>query len=271
MEQAGHLIVVEDRAAYALVRINRPDKRNAMNRAARRQFAEALVTLRACKVVVLTGTEASFCSGIDLKEAAAEAGTAAAEASAQEWIGVLLAIRRHPAIFIAAVNGFALGGGGTLIHVCDLAIAADEAEIGMPEIGFATYPGMAGPAAQIMLPRKRAAWMVLTGRRIDGRTAERWGMVNRSVPLADLGREADAVARHVAQFDAAALSESKAALEQIPSRIADFAGGFEHGQRVNAAIAARSPARREGLARFARGEANPGQGSVPGTRAEPAP
>jgi enoyl-CoA hydratase/carnithine racemase len=212
-------------------------------------------------VIVLTGTGASFCSGVDLKEAAAENGTPAAEASAQEWIGVLLSIRRHPAIFIAAVNGFALGGGSTLINVCDLAIAADEAQIGMPEIGFGTYPGMAGPAMQIALPRKRAAWMVLTGRRIDGRTAESWALVNASVPLAELEHEADALARHVAQFDAATLRESKAALDVIPTRVNDFAGGFEHGQRVNAAIAARSGKRGEGLSRFARGEANPGQGT----------
>ena len=65
------------------------------------------------------------------------------KAAAQDWIDTLLEIRRHPAVVIAAVNGFALGGGTSLINVADLAIAADEAEIGMPEMGFATYPGMA--------------------------------------------------------------------------------------------------------------------------------
>jgi enoyl-CoA hydratase/carnithine racemase len=254
------LVVVEDRAAYALIRLNRPEKRNAMSHAARVALADALVTVRQHKVVVLTGTGTSFCSGVDLKEAAAERETDGGEASAREWIEVLLSIRRHPAIFIAAVNGFALGGGSTLINVSDLAIAANEAEIGMPELGFATYPGMAGPAMQIMLPRKRAAWMILTAQRVDGVTAERWGMVNRSVPLADLEREADVLARHVAQFDAAALSESKATLDVIPTRIGDFAGGFDHGRRVNAAIDARSAGQDEGLSRFARGEANVGQG-----------
>jgi enoyl-CoA hydratase/carnithine racemase len=65
--------------------------------------------------------------------------------------------------------------------MCDLAIAADQAEIGMPEIGFGAYPQFSGPAAQIQLTAKRAAWLVLTAERIDGRTAEAWGMVNRSV------------------------------------------------------------------------------------------
>ncbi len=260
------LILVEDHGAYALIRMNRPDKRNALNRAARREMAAALASVHHHKVAVLTGVGTSFCAGVDLKEASAEAGTSAAEASAQEWMGVLLSIRRHPAIFIAAVNGFALGGGSTLINLCDLAIAADEAEIGMPEIGFATYPGMAGPAAQIMLPPKRAAWMILTGRRIDGRTAERWNMVNQSVPLADLARETDILARHVAQFDSAALSECKAALDMIPSRISDFAGGFDLGRRINSAITTKSTAQAEGLSRFASGEANPGQGSDEGSR-----
>jgi enoyl-CoA hydratase/carnithine racemase len=260
-DNVSDLVVVEDRSAYALIRLNRPEKRNAMSHAARLALAAALVTVRRHKVVVLTGTGTSFCAGVDLKEAAAEREAGAGEASSREWIDVLLSIRRHPAIFIAAVNGFALGGGSTLINVSDLAIAADEAEIGMPEMGFATYPGMAGPAMQIMLARKRAAWMILTARRIDGQTAERWGMVNRSVPLAELDREADLLARHVAQFDAAALSASKAALDVIPDRIGDFAGGFDYGQYVNTVINARSMGQGEGLDRFARGEPNIGQGS----------
>src|ERR1700761_2559236 len=109
------LVVVEDREAYGLVRINRPEKRNAMSHAARVALADALVQVRRHKVVVLTGTGPAFCAGVDLKEAAAERETGDGEASSREWIEVLLSIRRHPAVFIAAVNGFALGGGSTLI------------------------------------------------------------------------------------------------------------------------------------------------------------
>jgi enoyl-CoA hydratase/carnithine racemase len=258
------LVQLEDRGAYALIRINRPDKRNAMSSAARRALMARLEEIHGThKVAVITGTGTSFCSGIDLKEAAAAPSPRAREAGSREWIEALLAIRRHPAIFIAAVNGFALGGGASLINVSDLAVAADEAEIGMPEMGFSTYPGMAGPATQLMLSPKRAAWMVLTTRRIDGKTAEQWGMVNLSVPLADLDAEADALARHVAQFDATALAESKQALEAIPNRISDWAGAFEFGQTVNATIRAKTGAQRDGLSRFARGEANPGQGKAP--------
>ncbi len=258
------LIQLEDRGAYALLRFNRPDKRNAMNSAARKAFLARLAQLHGThKVVVLIGNGPGFCSGVDLKEAAAAeaAGTDYdREALEREWMSVLLAIHRHPAVFIAAVNGFALGGGSSLIHVCDLAIAADEAEIGMPEMGFGTYPGMAGPATQLRLLPKHAAYMILTASRIDGQTAERWGMVNKSVPLARLLDEADALARRVGQFDATALAESRKALGLVPGQISDLAGGFELGLSVNAGIRARSSARRDGLGRFAAGEKNPGQG-----------
>jgi enoyl-CoA hydratase/carnithine racemase len=258
------LVQLEDKGAYALIRLNRPEKRNAMSSAARRALMDRLAAVRGVhKVVVLTGNGVSFCSGVDLKEAAAaesSGDTLAREAASREWIDALLAIQRHPAVFIAAVNGFALGGGTSLIHVCDLAIAADEAEMGMPEMGFGTYPGMAGPATQLRLAPKHAAWMVLTAKRIDGPTAERWGMVNRSVPLAKLMQEADALARHVSQFDTTALAESKRALVMIPNQIRDFSSAFEHGMVVNAAIRANSDAQRAGLDRFARGELNAGQG-----------
>lgn len=258
------LIQLEDRGAYALLRFNRPDKRNAMSSAARKAFLARLAQLHGThKVVVLTGNGPGFCSGVDLKEAAAAEATGTdhdREALEREWMSVLLAIHRHPAVFIAAVNGFALGGGSSLIHVCDLAIAADEAEIGMPEMGFGTYPGMAGPATQLRLLPKHAAYMILTASRIDGQTAERWGMVNKSVPLARLLDEADALARRVGQFDATALAESRKALGLVPGQIGDLAGGFELGLSVNAGIRARSSARRDGLGRFAAGEKNPGQG-----------
>ena len=255
------LVQMEDRGAYGFLRINRAEKRNAMNSEARRALIQRLKELRGVhKVVVITGSGESFCSGVDLKESAAAPSQQAREAGSREWIEVLLEIRRHPAIFIASVNGYALGGGTSLINVSDLAIAADEAQIGMPEMGFGAYPAMAGPSTQLMISPKRAAYLVLTTNRLDGKTAESWGLVNRSVPLARLDDETDKFARHVAQFDTTALSESKRALETIPNRIADWPGAFDYGQTVNATIRAKSSTRDEALARFARGENNPGQG-----------
>jgi enoyl-CoA hydratase/carnithine racemase len=150
-----------------------------------------------------------------------------------------VAIRCHPAIFVAAVNGVALGGGATLINVCDLAVAADTAEIGTPEMSFATYPGLAGPSVQFSTSRKRAAWMILTTERIDAATAERWGLVNKVVPAARLMEEAVAVARLVARWDPAALAEAKRALDAIPNMIGTWREAFEFGALVNARIGAR--------------------------------
>ena len=255
------LVVIDRKDGYAVMRINRPEKRNAMNRAMRKAMLAAMESLRGeAKAIVLIGTNQSFCAGVDLKEAHADQEAGVGEDPHSDWNEVNLAIRRHPAIFIAAVNGIALGGGSTLINVCDLAIAAEEAEIGMPEMGFATYPGLAGPAMQLALPRKRAAWMILTAQRIDGRRALEWGVVNDCAPRERLLETAEALAAHVAQFDATALTESKRALDQVPHVISDWRQAFDFGARVNALIRSKSAAQTEGFARFSKGERNPGQG-----------
>jgi enoyl-CoA hydratase/carnithine racemase len=252
------LVTIEQRPGYAVVGLNRPEKKNALNRAARSELLDALTSLRVeCRAIVLTGCGDSFCSGVDLKEARADA---TAPDPRSDWIEVLIAIREHPAVFIAAVNGLALGGGATLISVCDLAVSAHEAEIGMPEIGFGAYPQFSGPGAQIQLTAKRAAWLVLTAQRIDGRTAESWGMVNRSVPLAELMDEADRLAKIVSAFDAVALSESKRALDTIPALMSGWRLSFEYGLSTNARIRSLSAAQAEGFSRFSAGERNPGQG-----------
>jgi len=252
-------VMLTENDGWALLRLNRPDQRNAMNRAARTAFVAALDRVRGkAKVVVITGADPAFCAGIDLKERSADTAAGIREGKETEWSEVCLSLRSHPAVFIAAVNGVALGGGTTLVNTCDLAIAAEEASFGMPEVGFGVYPSPAGPAAQITLPRKRAAWLALTTRRIDGRTAEAWGLVNRVVPKAELLAEAEALARHIAQFDAAALTETKLALDRIPGT--DWAKAFAEGAAVNERIRAQSTAGDAGIAKFARGERSAGQG-----------
>jgi enoyl-CoA hydratase/carnithine racemase len=232
-------IAVEEHDLFAIIRIERHAKRNAMNRVARQGLDAALRRLAGrFRAVILTGSETSFCAGIDLKERRAERASGN-DSAVEEWQDVTVAIRRHPAIFIAAVNGLALGGGTTLINVCDLAIAADTAELGTPEMSFATYPGLAGPSVQLSTTRKRAAWMILTAERIDAATAERWGLVNKVVPAAQLMAQAETLARMVARWDPSALAEAKRALDVIPNAIGDWRQAFEFGTLVNARIASR--------------------------------
>ena len=254
-------IVVTRHEAWAELRIDRDAKRNAMNRESRQGLLAAFAALRnQVRVIVITGTGRSFCAGMDLKEVETDHAAGIMDAG-DEWIAVNLAIRAHPAVFIAAVNGLALGGGSTLINVCDLAIASTAASIGCPEMGFATYPGMAGPAAQLSgITRKQAAWMILTAERIDGATAERWGMVNECTAPEELLPRAHALAQHVAQFDPVALAESKKTLDRIPAVITNWKDAMDHGQMVNQTIRSRTTAQDSGRARFAAGIKNPGQG-----------
>ncbi|GGC56270.1 enoyl-CoA hydratase [Siccirubricoccus deserti] len=246
---------------WAQIRVNREAQRNAMNRATRQGLMAAFEELRGkARAIILTGTGVAFCAGMDLKEREQDR-QAGIEGAGDEWVAVNMAIRAHPAIFIAAVNGLALGGGATLINVCDLAIASTKASIGCPEMGFSTYPGMAGPAIQLSgVTRKQAAWLVLTTNRIDGATAERWGMVNQCVEPEALLPTAQALAQKVAQFDAVALAESKKALDRIPAIITDWQEAMDHGQMVNLQIRSKTTAQAEGSARFAAGIKNPGQG-----------
>jgi enoyl-CoA hydratase/carnithine racemase len=227
----------------SIITFNRPDKRNAMSGAARAAVVQALDECRSrSKVVILTGKGPAFCAGVDLKEA--PVGVAEYDRSdtpglrRTAWHAVQAEIRQHPAIVIAAVNGFALGGGVTLINTSDLAIAAEDAQLGLPEVTFGAYPGVAGPSTQLRTSMKRAAWLVLTADRVDGRTAAEWGLVNKAVPRADLLEETLRVARRIASFDATTLSWCKKALWQVPMNIADYQAALEYGISVNAEIQA---------------------------------
>jgi enoyl-CoA hydratase/carnithine racemase len=245
----GALVLLEEREGVAVVRLNRPDKRNAMDRASRIALLDVFQKIRGrISVAVLTGTGEAFCSGVDLKEHKQDIERGAPPDPSSDWIEVIVAVREHPAVFIAAVNGLALGGGSTLISVCDLAIAADEAEIGMPEIGFGAYPQFSGPGAQKQLTSKRAAWLVLTGERIDGRTAQDWGMVNASVPRAQLMDVAQRLAAKIARFDPFALAQAKRALDTVPAKISEWRKAFEYGLGVNARIRERAKSPLDALA-----------------------
>ncbi|WP_157793113.1 enoyl-CoA hydratase/isomerase family protein [Bordetella genomosp. 8] len=233
-------IVIERHQGWAVVRIARPEKRNALDRRARIALLRAFDSLQGqARCIVLTGTDGSFCAGLDLKERASELAAGQRDTSGDEWIAVNMAIRRHPAVFIAAVNGMALGGGMTLVNSCDLALAAEDAWLGCPELASSAYAGAAGPTGMLSWPRKRVAWMLLTAERIDAHTAERWGVVNEVVAADRLLARAAELATRIAGFDVAALEETKKSLDHVPAQVADWEGAMRYGQSVNAAIRAR--------------------------------
>ncbi|GAA4223945.1 hypothetical protein GCM10022254_02320 [Actinomadura meridiana] len=238
------LIRYEDLSGgVARITLNRPEKRNAMSRAARAALIEVLDRCEGqAKVIVLTGAGPAFCAGVDLKEAGEEEIDTDRRGAGRRtsWLAVQERIRQHSAIIIAAVNGFALGGGLTLINSSDLAIAADDAPIGMPEVGFGLYPGLAGPSTQLRLGAKRAAWMVLTADRITGATAAEWGLVNLAVPADELQDAALDLARRVGRHNGVTLGWAKRALHEIPMYISDWTKALEYGEDVRYQIKARS-------------------------------
>jgi enoyl-CoA hydratase/carnithine racemase len=261
----GELILLEKRDGIGIITFNRPEKRNAMSSAAQAEFRAALADSREdCKVLILTGNGPAFCAGVDLSEGQNRQPRRSYAYGSNSWFETNEAVKQHPAVCIAAVNGYALGGGLTLVNNCELAIASEKAEFGMPEMSFNTFPGLAGPATIRRILPKHAAYMILTARRVDAVTAERWGIVNSVVPHDQLLAEAEKLARHVAQFDASALDWAKKGyrdLDLMPWSDALVYGGYIGGQirrgDGSGGFAGGNPA----VQRFLAGQPNAGQGA----------
>lgn len=267
-EAAAPVLVERVGDGVARITLNRPAQRNAMNRAARVALLNALDECGRpgadVKVIVLTGSGPAFCAGVDLKEVAKEKADPDAgdlDSRRSSWRAVQEELANHPAVVIAAVNGFALGGGLTLINAADLAVISEDAQLGMPEIGFGLYPALAGPATQLRVSRKRAGWMVLTADRIDGRTAVEWGLANLAVPADQVEAEAMSLARRVAAYDATGLRWSKRALWTVPEHISGWSQALDYGEDIGARIRAEAESTQRGIEAFASGTRNPGQGS----------
>jgi enoyl-CoA hydratase/carnithine racemase len=254
----GELVLLEKGDnGVGTITLNRPEKRNAMSKAAQAELRAALEDSKHdCKVIVLTGSGPAFCSGIDLREQVAPERKFSH--GSNSWVETNEAVRRHPAVFVGAINGFALGGGLTLVHNCSVAIASEQAQFGMPELGFATFPGLAGPATIRRVLPKHAAYMILTASRVDAQTAEKYGIVNSVVPHDKLLDEAHALANHIAQFDPVVLDYSKRAIFDLD--VMPWSEGLQHGSYVGTMIRSETKAAAEALERFDRGERNPGQG-----------
>jgi crotonobetainyl-CoA hydratase len=173
----------ETRGDVAVVTLNRPLALNAVNSALATAVGEALSAAAAddrVRVVVITGTGRSFCAGADLKELAA--GRSIEPEGHPEWgfAGVVRHWIDKPVI--AAVNGFAMGGGTEIVLACDLAVASTEATFGLPEVKRGLIAAAGGVLRiQRQIPIKRALEVVLTGDPVDAETAAQWGLVNRVV------------------------------------------------------------------------------------------
>lgn len=204
-------LLLETRDRVALIRLHRPKQLNALNDALMDELGDALAAFDAddaISCVVLTGSEKAFAAGADIS---AMAGKTFAEAYRGDFITRNWErIRGMRKPVIAAVAGYALGGGCELAMMCDVIIAADDARFGQPEIKLGIIPGAGGTQR---LPRAvgkaKAMDLVLSGRLMDAQEAERAGLVSRVVPAAALLDEALATANQMAAFPLQALTMAK--------------------------------------------------------------
>ena len=189
----------KDRVGY--VTINRPDKLNALNAKAKAELKELFTDLKSdggVDVVILTGAgEKAFVAGTDIRELTA-LDTESGKKFSEGGQAVFSSIENLGKPVIAAVNGFALGGGCELALACSIRIAADNAKFGQPEVNLGIIPGYGGTQRLARLVgRGKAMEMILTGDQIDAQEALRIGLVNRVVPLRELKASAEALARTI--------------------------------------------------------------------------
>lgn len=206
-------IILEKEGGIAILTFNRPDAMNALNNQVRAEFRAAMADLATddeIKVVILTGAGKAFVAGSDIKELRQ---TTPLSAHNITRLGDIVQNMGKPVI--AAVNGFALGGGCEIVMGCDIIIASDKAKFGQPEINLGIIPGGGGTQR---LPRLvgvcRAKELILTGDIIRAEEADRIGLVNRVVPLDQLMPTVKEIAGKIAAKSSAAVKIAKASINR---------------------------------------------------------
>ena len=213
---AYETIVVEIEDYVALIRLNRPEALNALNAKLLAELADAVAQADGndrVRCLVITGSEKAFAAGADIREMAEKTfvDVFGEDLFAAETDRLLRC--RKP--IIAAVAGYALGGGCELAMMCDFIIAADSAKFGQPEINLGVMAGIGGTQRLTrFVGKSKAMDMNLTGRFMDAAEAERSGLVSRVVPAAKLVPEAMAAARKIAEKSAIATMAVKEAVNR---------------------------------------------------------
>jgi len=212
---AYETIIVDRRGKVGLITLNRPKALNALNTQVLTELLAATREFEAdgqIGAIVLTGSDKAFAAGADIKEM--QTRTYAEMYLADFFVGWEDFTRLRKPI-IAAVAGYALGGGCELAMMCDFIIAADTAKFGQPEITLGVIPGMGGSQRLTrFVGKSKAMDMCLTGRMMDAAEAERSGLVSRVVPAGDLVEEALKAAGKIAEFSIPAVMMAKEAVNR---------------------------------------------------------
>jgi enoyl-CoA hydratase len=203
-------IIVETKGRVGLIRLNRPQALNALNAQVIRELGSALDTFEAdenINCMVITGNEKAFAAGADIKEMQSKTFI---QAYKEDFISKWHRVSSTRKPVIAAVAGFALGGGCELAMMCDFIIAADTAKFGQPEIKLGVMPGAGGTQRLTrFVGKSKAMDMCLTGRMMDAAEAERSGLVSRVVPADKLMEEAMKTAETIAAMSQPILMMTK--------------------------------------------------------------
>jgi enoyl-CoA hydratase len=212
---AYETILTSTQGRVAVVTLNRPRALNALNLQVMQEVTAALAAFDAEEgvgCIVITGSEKAFAAGADIKEMLP---LTLQSAYAQDWFAGWDALTRVRKPIIAAVAGFALGGGCELAMMCDFILAADNAKFGQPEIKLGVIPGIGGSQRLTRAVGKaRAMELCLTGRMIDAAEAERAGLVARIVPAGELMKDAMATAEVIANMSLPAAMMVKEAINR---------------------------------------------------------
>jgi enoyl-CoA hydratase len=208
-------IIVETKGRVGVIRLNRPQALNALNRALAAELGQAIDAFEANDKIgclLITGNEKAFAAGADIKEMA---DMTFIEAFLGNFVSTWDRVARTRKPVVAAVAGFALGGGCELAMQCDLIIAADSAKFGQPEIKLGVIPGIGGTQRLTRAVGKAKAMdLILTGRMMDAAEAESAGLVARVVPAANLMEEAMKVADTIATMSLPSVLAAKEAVNR---------------------------------------------------------
>jgi len=242
-------ILFEVKDGLGVVTLNRPKALNALNSELLAELVAALESVDAddtLHAAVLTGSERAFAAGADIREMAPKSYMDMYKANFFAGAADRLAAIRKPVI--AAVAGYALGGGCELAMLCDFIIAADNAKFGQPEITLGVMPGIGGTQRLArFIGKSKAMDMCLTGRTMDAAEAERAGLVSRVVPLADLLSEAVKAAQKIAEASVPIAMMTKEAINRAYETT--LAEGLRFERRVFHAMFATED-QKEGMAAF---------------------
>ncbi|BBY59518.1 enoyl-CoA hydratase [Mycolicibacterium sarraceniae] len=208
-------ILVDRDERVGTITLNRPQALNALNSQVMAEVTTATAEFDAdpgIGAIVITGSAKAFAAGADIKEMATLSFSEVFDADFFAAWSKLAAVRTPT---IAAVAGYALGGGCELAMMCDVLIAADTAKFGQPEIKLGVLPGMGGSQRLTRaIGKAKAMDLILTGRTIDAAEAERSGLVSRVVPADDLLTEAKAIATTISQMSRSAARMAKEAVNR---------------------------------------------------------